>query len=54
MAQNIADQNAEYVRRLLRLKQPEFAMALELAAALVEQELFFVESATQHTAHETS
>lgn len=39
MAQNIADQNTEYVRRLLRVKQPAFAIALELAAALVEQEL---------------
>jgi hypothetical protein len=28
-----------YVRRLLRRKQPGFAAALELAAALVEQEL---------------
>jgi DNA-binding transcriptional regulator YiaG len=32
-------ENTEYVRELLRLKQPEFAMSLELAAALLEQEL---------------
>ena len=32
-------QNKEYVRRLLRRKQPEFAAALELAMDLVEREL---------------
>jgi hypothetical protein len=50
VAQNIADQNTEYVRRLLMLKQPAFAVALELAAALVEQELLFAEGATQQVA----
>lgn len=54
MAQNIAHQNTEYVRGLLRLKQPAFAMALELAAALVEEELLLAEGATQHVAPETS
>lgn len=32
-------QNREYVRRLLREKQPEFAAALELAMNLVRREL---------------
>jgi hypothetical protein len=34
-----ATENMADVRRLLRRKQPGFAAALELAAALVEQEL---------------
>jgi hypothetical protein len=32
-------QNMEYVRRLLKQKQPGFAAALELAMDLVEREL---------------
>jgi hypothetical protein len=36
-------QNRDYVRRLLKQKQPLFAAALELAVALAEREL--VESA---------
>jgi len=32
-------ENMEYVRRLLRQKQPGFAVALELAVILVEQQL---------------
>jgi hypothetical protein len=32
-------QNMEYVRTLLKQKQPEFAAALEVAADLVRQEL---------------
>ena len=32
-------QNMEYVRRLLKQKQPGFAAALELAADLVERDL---------------
>ena len=32
-------QNMEYVRRLLKLKQPGFAAVLELAVDLVEREL---------------
>ena len=32
-------ENVEYVRRLLRQKQPGFAVALELAVILVEQQL---------------
>lgn len=32
-------QNIEYVRRLLKQKQPGFAAALELAMELVEREL---------------
>jgi hypothetical protein len=32
-------QNMEYVRRLLKQKQPGFAAALELALGLVEREL---------------
>jgi hypothetical protein len=32
-------QNMDYVRRLLKLKQPGFAAALESAADLVRQEL---------------
>jgi hypothetical protein len=32
-------QNMEYVRRLLKQKQPGFAAALELAMDLMEQEL---------------
>jgi hypothetical protein len=34
-----ARQNREYVRRLLRQRQPRFAASLELAAWLVEREL---------------
>ncbi len=34
-----ARENREYVRRLLRERQPEFAAALALVEALVEQEL---------------
>ena len=34
-----ATENMEYVRRLLKQKQPGFAAALELAADLVEQDL---------------
>ncbi len=33
-----SSENAEYVRRLLRKKQPEFSAALELAAELVGRE----------------
>ncbi|HJY60946.1 MAG TPA: hypothetical protein VJ418_31580 [Streptosporangiaceae bacterium] len=32
-------ENMEYVRRLLRQKQPGFAVALELAVILVEEQL---------------
>jgi hypothetical protein len=32
-------ENMEYVRRLLRQKQPDFSVALELAVILVEQQL---------------
>ncbi|HMD25447.1 MAG TPA: hypothetical protein VKH61_15220 [Streptosporangiaceae bacterium] len=32
-------ENMEYVRRLLRQKQPGFSAALELAVILVEQQL---------------
>ena len=32
-------ENMEYVRKLLKQKQPGFAAALELAADLVEQDL---------------
>jgi hypothetical protein len=32
-------ENMEYVRRLLKLKQPGFAAALELAVDLVERDL---------------
>jgi hypothetical protein len=32
-------ENREYVRRLLKVKQPEFSAALELAADLVGREL---------------
>jgi hypothetical protein len=32
-------ENMEYVRRLLRQKQPGFSLALELAVILVEQQL---------------
>jgi hypothetical protein len=32
-------ENMEYVRMLLKQKQPEFAAALELAADLVERDL---------------
>jgi hypothetical protein len=32
-------ENMEYVRRLLRQKQPGFSVALELAVILVEQQL---------------
>jgi hypothetical protein len=32
-------ENTEYVRRLLKLKQPGFAAALELAVDLVERDL---------------
>lgn len=42
MATNIAEQSAknrEYVRRMLRQKQPAFAEALELAVELVGREL---------------
>ena len=42
MAMNTAKQameNMEYVRRLLRQKQPGFSVALELAVLLVERRL---------------
>jgi hypothetical protein len=42
MAKVISQQsveNSEYVRRLLKEKQPEFSAALELAADLVGREL---------------
>jgi hypothetical protein len=32
-------ENVEYVRKLLRQKQPGFSVALELAVILVEQQL---------------
>jgi hypothetical protein len=32
-------ENMEYVRRLLRQKQPGFSLALELAVILMEQQL---------------
>ena len=32
-------ENTEYVRRLLKQRQPEFSAALELAVDLVEREL---------------
>ena len=37
-------ENMEYVRRLLKQKQPGFAAALELAADLVERDLRSAES----------
>jgi len=37
-------ENMEYVRRLLKQKQPGFAAALELAADLVERDLGSPES----------
>jgi hypothetical protein len=37
-------ENMEYVRRLLKQKQPGFAAALELAADLVERDLLSPET----------
>jgi hypothetical protein len=49
-----ATENMSYVRRLLQRKQPGFAAALELAAALVERELNSMQEVARHRAAEGS
>jgi hypothetical protein len=47
-------ENREYVRRLLKEKQPEFSVALELAADLVGRELRSRETQRDFSASEVS
>ena len=47
-------QNMEYVRRLLKQKQPGFAAALELAVDLVERKLSPLEMPRDISAAESS
>jgi hypothetical protein len=47
-------ENMEYVRRLLKQKQPGFAAALELAVDLVERELCSPEMPRDISATESS
>ena len=47
-------QNMEYVRRLLKQKQPGFAAALKLAVDLVERELSSLEMPRDASAAESS
>ena len=47
-------QNMEYVRRLLKQKQPGFAAALELAVNLVERKLSPLEMPRDISAAESS
>lgn len=57
MAKVISQQgteNREYVRRLLKEKQPEFSAALELAAELVGRELGSPETQRDFSACEVS
>jgi hypothetical protein len=52
LTEDQATENMAYLRRLLRRNQPRFAAALELAAALVEQELNSLPEVACHRAAE--